>query len=106
MEPNAISYFAGNGAHIRPNRGDVDRDVGMVDWAWVKQRHHHVEVVVLAFELQRFAGLPCVPDGAHSVDVVTHPRCWRMPLQAIAALNVGTDLRAEPEHEATVRQLL
>ena len=77
----------------------------MVDRTRIEQRHHQVERVVLALELERRAILPAPPDRPNRTDVVTHPRCRSVPIQAETTLDVGAYLRAQPQHEPTLTEL-
>ena len=68
VETNAVGHLAGDAAHVWPDGGDVDRNVGVLDRPWVEQRNHEAEVVVLGFELQRFAELPGLPHRSDGIE--------------------------------------
>ena len=97
--------FARHPAHHRIDRGEVDRDVGMLDGAGIEQRHHQIDVVVRPLDVERRALLPMGPDGAHGADVLAHPGPGRRPGQAVAPLDVRLDLRAQPQREAALAEL-
>ena len=78
---------------------------GVVDRTRIEHRHHQVECVVLALELEWPAILPAPPDRPHRTDVVTHPRRRSVPIQAETTLDVGAYLRAVPQHEPTLTEL-
>ena len=100
MQPDAVGTLPRHRRHIRTNHRDMNRNVGMVDGSRVKQRHHQVEVVMIALKLQRHLLLPAPPHRPHRPDVVTHPGCRRMPLEAVATPDVSPNLGSETEQEA------
>ena len=105
MQPDAVGTLPRHRRHVRTDDGDMNRDVGVVDRTRIEQRHHQVERVVLALELEWRAILPAPPDRPHRTDVVTHPRCRSVPIQAETTLDVGAYLRAQPQHEPTLTEL-
>ena len=106
VEANAVGDLAGDGAHVGADRRDVDGDVGVLDRTGIEQRHHQAEVVALALEPQRFAGLPGPPHRPDRADRVAHPRRRRVPLHPEPSPDMPSDLSAETEREPAAREVL
>ena len=105
MEPDALGHFARHPAHQRIHRRDMDRDVGMFDRPRIEQRHHQVDGVVLALDVERRAGLPVRPDRAHGLHILAHPQAGGRPREAIAPLDMSLHLRAQPQREPPAAEL-
>ena len=106
MDTDAVGDFASDAAHDGIHGGHMDRDLGMLDRSRIEQRHHQVDVVVLALHVQRHAVLPAVPDRANGRHILAHPWAGRRPGEAVATLDMRLHLRAEAEREAAMTQLL
>jgi hypothetical protein len=74
MRAQAVGDLADDLAHYRIDRGELDRDVRMLDGAGIEQRHHEVDVVVRSPHIELGAVLPAIPHGTHSLDVLADPR--------------------------------
>ena len=72
----------------------------------VERRHHQRVPVELAVEGQLAVALPTVPDGSNGEHQLPHTRRRARPGLAEALLDVGSDLRAEAQHEAATRDAL
>ena len=106
MGADAVGDLAGDLAHVRVDRGELDRDLGMLDRRRREQRHHQAELVMLAPEIELGPVLPALPDRPQRADIFAHPRAGRRPLHAVAALDMAFDLGAEAQREASLRQPL
>src|SRR5215204_3297264 len=78
----------------------------MIYGARVEERCHESMPIKFALELQGFSGLERVPDRAQGQDVLAKARCRSIPGHREAAGYMGLDLRAEPEDEASIGELL
>ena len=84
----------------------VDRDLRVIYWARVEERRHQGVPVELALELEWSLVLERIPDLMHGQDVLSKARGGLLPGHREAAGNMGLDLRAEAEHEASIGEVL
>ena len=89
-------------AHPREQHGRTPQP----RWRRAEVRRHESVRVELAPEVELPARLPGVPDRPEGEDVLPHPRRRTRPHRAVAALDVPSDLRAEPQRKAPIRQRL
>jgi hypothetical protein len=85
---------------------DVDRDLWLLYRARVEERRHEGVAVEVPLEVQRPLGLERLPDRTQGQDVLAQPRDRPVPGHREAAGYVGPDLRAEAQHEASIREVL
>ena len=104
MGADAVRDLAGDLAHIRVDRGQLDPDVGVLERCRRKQRHHQAQRVVLAVVIELRAVLPAGPDRAQRADIIAQPRPRRRPAHPVAPLDMALDLRTEAQRKAPLRQ--
>src|SRR3989442_6341880 len=103
MHVETVCDFSCNAAQRWIDSRGEDRD-GMRLWGWGKEWRHQTERDVLAAEVQRCPAAPRVPDGTHRLDRGAQARSKRRPGHAKPPHDVGSDLRAQPQHEPPPRK--
>ncbi len=97
----AIRQLAGQACQAGVNPGNIDGDVRVADRTRIEERRHEGQLVVLAAEIKRLAGLPGMPEGPDSLDLLAQLADNRLgPGHAEAPLDVRLDLRPQTEDEA------
>ena len=105
----AVADLAGGASHEFTDAGEPDvraAEVAKVALIGREERGHQGVGVELAAELQRFAVLPRVPDGADGRDHLFRPGCGLAPFHGEPLGDVWLDLGAEAEVEAALAERL
>ena len=105
----AVADLTGGASHEFADAGEPDvraAEVAEVALVGREERGHQGVGVELAAELQRFAVLPGVPDGADGRDHLFRPGCGLAPFHGESLGDVGLDLGAEAKVEATLAERL
>src|SRR5438105_5016789 len=104
VDAEPVGHLAGHPGQPVVDAGQVDRRVGHLDRAGIEEVGEEREPVELALEAQRRPLGEGVEDGPQGQDVL--PDAGRRPIAGHreALLQVGLDLRAEPEDEPPARQ--
>src|SRR5215207_10385002 len=106
VDVETVAEFAGQSCKTGVDACYVDRDLRMLYRAGIEERRHEGVPVELAFELQGTFSLERFPDRAQGHNVLAQPRGGPVPGHREAAGYVGLDLRAEPEDEASIGEVL
>ncbi len=104
MDVKAVAEFPGQFGQPGVYPGNINRDFGIIVRPGVEKRRHERDFVILAAKIERRVGLPGFPQGADDLNLLPELAGDRGgPLHPEAALDVGLDLRPQPEDEAPLR---
>src|SRR5215210_2826099 len=106
VDVKAVADLARESGETSVDAGDEDRNLRVFDRARIEERRHEGVPVEFAFEIQWSLALEGLPDRAQGQDVLAQLRSRPVPGHREAAGNVGLDLRAEAEQEASVGEVL
>ncbi len=106
VRDEAIGRFTG---HLRHEWAEAAREDGRRTEgvrAWVEGGDHQGVTVELTLEVEFGRAFPTREDGFDGLDDLAHPGRRFRPLHAESVLDMGSNLRAQPEKKATSADVL